>query len=239
MMRQIKRSLHKLLARTLLRQGTVRQVPIGPYRGLRFYLSEPMMSRLGAFYRAYEPEVSEWLAEFVQPGMTVCIIGGHIGIHVLYVARLLQEQGRVVVFEGWPENYAALQRNIGLNEQLNVEILLEPQCIAAAPGTIQMAQGASDGKHHIAAGGEAQTLAVPATTLDAFFGTAAVCPDMILIDIEGFELDALKGGENLLAKCRPVLVLEHHGADAALTGWLSVRSYRVDMLGRRHLVARP
>lgn len=239
MMRTIKRGLHSILAHTLLRQGTVRQVPLGPYRGLKFYMSEPMMSRLGTFYRAYEPDVSAWLSEQIQPGMTVYIVGGHIGIHVLHVARLLQGQGRVIVFEGWPENYAALQRNVELNLQLQVDIALEQQCIAAAPGLIRMAQGSSDGKHHIAAGDEAQTIEVPATSLDAYWQSTNACPDMILIDIEGFELDALKGGEKLLATCKPVLVLEHHGEDAALTGWLSVHNYRVDTLGRRHLVARP
>jgi FkbM family methyltransferase len=238
-MRTIKRGLHSILAQTLLRQGTVRQVPLGPYRGLKFYMSEPMMSRVGTFYRAYEPDVSDWLTTHIQPGMAVYIVGGHIGIHVLHVAQLLQGQGRLVVFEGWPENHAALQRNFSLNPQLQVNITLEPQCIAAAPGMIQMAQGSSDGKHHIAAEGEAQTLEVPATSLDAYWQATNACPDVVLIDIEGFEMDALKGAENLLDACKPVLVLEHHGADAALTGWLSVRNYRVDTLGRRHLVARP
>ncbi len=238
MMRTLKRRFHSMLARTWLRPGTIRTVPLGPYRGLKFIISPPMLSRLGVFYRAYEPEVSAWLAECVRPGMTVYVVGGHIGIHVLYIARLMQGGGHVDVFEGWPDNYATLQRNIDLNRHLTVEINAQPVCITAVPGTVRMAQGSADGKHHIAAAADESVLEVPAVTLDVFWQSTNQCPDVILIDIEGYEPDALTGGEALLAACKPILVLEHHGKEAALNKWLNERGWRVEPLGRRHLVAR-
>lgn len=238
MIQRLKRGFHRLLARTWLRPGTIRTVPLGPYRGLKFDISAPMLSRLGVFYRAYEPEVSAWLAEHIRPGMRVCILGGHIGIHALYIARLLRGSGHVEVFEGWPDNHAILQRNIDLNRHLAVEISAQQACIAAVPGTVRMAQGSADGKHHIAGPMDAVAVEVPAVTLDGFWQSSGQCPDVILIDIEGYERDALTGGEALLAACKPILVLEHHGKEAALTDWLNERGWRVEPLGRRHLVAR-
>lgn len=233
-----KRALHRILARFWLREGTVRMVPLGPYRGLTFRLSPPMMSRLGIFYRAYEPAVTAWLRASVEPGMTVCVVGGHVGIHVLYIARLLQRQGQVYAFEGWPENHATLTENIALNERLRSAVTILPHCITRFPGTVQMAAGTSDGKHHIVTGENEAVIEVPATSLDAFWRESQACPDVILMDIEGHELDALKGAEAMLATCRPRLILEHHGRAAALVDWLAAGHYRTESLGKRHLVAK-
>jgi FkbM family methyltransferase len=238
-MKPFKKHLHRLLAMTLLRPGRVRRAWFGPYRGIRFALSPAMMTRLGAFYRAYEPDVTDWLSEHIRPGMQVVVVGGHIGIHALYIAQRLRGQGQVIVFEGWPENVVALRQNAALNAPLQPLIEVRPQCIAAVPGEVQMAQGTADGKHHLAASGESGHITVEATTLDALWRETQRCPAIVLVDIEGFELDALRGSESLLQTCRPVWVLEHHGRAAELHGWLSARGYRVEPLGRRHLIGQP
>ncbi|MAS32488.1 MAG: hypothetical protein CL610_00690 [Anaerolineaceae bacterium] len=234
----LKRAFHRLLAMTWLKPGATRTVAFGPYRGLTFQLNEPMMSRLGTFYRAYEPDVSAWLDANIRSGMTVYVVGGHVGIHVLHIAQLMQARGHIYVFEGWPDNVAALQRNVDLNPQLQVDISVLPQCIAAEAGIVNMAEGTSDGKHHLSntRDSASHTIEVEATTLDQFWQTRKTCPDVVLIDIEGYELDALEGGERMLSACKPRLVLEHHGEEAALIDWLSIRQRPTRALGHRHLV---
>jgi FkbM family methyltransferase len=235
----LKRGFHHLLATTWLRPGSARPVLLGPYRGLRYYLSPPMRSRLSVFYRAYEPEVSHWLAAHVHPGMTMFILGGHVGIHVLYVAKLLAGQGCVYAFEGWPENYRSLAANIALNPGLQAQVQAIAACISDHTGTIAMSAGSSDGKHHISAESEPQTITVPATTLDDFAAQEQHRPDLILIDIEGHELAALHGGQQIIEACRPLLLLEHHGHRSALAQWLTARGYKLSDLGKRHMVAQP
>lgn len=73
---------------------------------------------------------------------------------------------------------------------------------------------------------------VEATTLDIALVGLARC-DVIKMDIEGAELRALKGAEQILARFRPMIVLEVF--DAALAGngatvddvfaWCAARSY--------------
>jgi FkbM family methyltransferase len=229
--------LQAALAAVWLREGTVRRSWFGPYRGLKFALVGPGFGRLGVFYRAYEQSVTEWLKAIVQPGMTVYVVGAHVGIHVLYIANLLKGQGKVYAFEGWPENFAVLKQNIQLNPQLGAEIVPVQECVARESGSSIMARGGSDGKHHIADvnAGEAETLEVPATSLDDFWSKTGACPDLILIDIEGYELDALHGAEKLVRACKPHLILEHHERADALRAWLAAHDYPIQRHDKRHL----
>jgi FkbM family methyltransferase len=48
------------------------------------------------------------------------------------------------------------------------------------------------------------------TSLDKFAQTAGVIPDLIKIDVEGYELKVLKGAESMLSRHHPMVILELH-----------------------------
>lgn len=228
---------YSLVVNPWLREGTTRRVWFGPYRGLVFELAAPVMNRRSVFYRAYESNVTRWLQRHVAPGMVVWDVGAHVGIHALYVARLLRGQGQVVAFEGWPENAACLQRNTTLNPALSGLVTVVPCCVARQPGIVPMAQGSSDGKHHLAGDSETGAVEVQAITLDTFWRETGVCPNILIVDIEGYELDALEGGMTMIEACRPRLVLEHHRRAEALLEWLAARGYVCEAVDGRHVFA--
>ncbi len=237
---QLKNLFHWLLLRGGFRAGRVRSAFWGPYRGLKFHLTPPMAQRLRVFYAGYEPLVQMWLKQHVQPGMIVYVVGAHAGIHVLFIARLLRDQGQVFAFEGWPENYAALQANIAANPNLQPMINPIANCISDQMGTVVMAQGTADGKHHVAttADEDRSQVSVPAMTLDEFVTASQAIPDLIVIDIEGHERAALTGAAHLVATHQPTLLLEHHDNLLELEDWLQAHGYRHEPLGKRHIVAR-
>jgi FkbM family methyltransferase len=236
---QAKNLLNALLAATWLRPGTVRRGIIGPYRGISFELNPAVMARLAIFYRGYEANVTRWLRAAVRPGMTVYVVGGHIGIHALSIAKLLRGAGRVVVFEGWPENYRILTRHISLNTRLNVEMIPIQKCIARQDGAVQMAEGQADGKHHLAAAGEnRRQIEVEAITLDTYWSQTGHNPNLILMDIEGYERDALEGGTGSLTACKPRLALEHHNRVDDLRAWLQHHQYAIETVDKRHIFTR-
>lgn len=64
------------------------------------------------------------------------------------------------------------------------------------------------------------TIIVPCTTLDAFvelnvtnFGQTLCGPSVVKIDVEGFELNVLKGGAGYIRQYSPILAFEWDGRD--------------------------
>ncbi|MWV63754.1 FkbM family methyltransferase [Halorubrum sp. JWXQ-INN 858] len=58
-------------------------------------------------------------------------------------------------------------------------------------------------------------------------------PDAIKVDVEGHELAVLRGAAGTIDRCRPLLVVETHGADDAreVRSWVTDRGYAVDERG--------
>ncbi|MEQ1871694.1 MAG: FkbM family methyltransferase [Vicinamibacterales bacterium] len=212
---------------------------IGPYRGIRFDLTGPMRTRREVFFRAYEPAVTCWLKAAVEPGMTAYVVGAHVGIHALMLGKRLRGRGRVFAFEGWPENYRSLAANIACNPALTRVLIPVHLAVGRSSGMTQMTSGSSDGRHHLAMEGDgvSDRVDVPSTTLDDFWAATGGCVDVVLIDIEGFELEALEGARRLLAACRPLLVVEHHRKIEVLCRWLLHHGYEVQTVDRRHIFA--
>jgi FkbM family methyltransferase len=192
------------------------------------------------FYQAYEPDVTAFLSRNVQPGHVVIVVGAHVGIHVLYIAKLLDRRGDVYAIEAWPDNFEALVRNI----EHNAHCLLRAKALNAAicnhTGLATLSMGATDGTHHLTTKGETATCQVGCTTLDRFVSESALLPDLIVIDVEGAELRVLQGAANVLAQCRSTLLIEHHASDirTEMEAWLNEAGYEVAPVGRRHICAK-
>src|ERR1700740_3056754 len=84
-------------------------------------LSQGMWMRLclpteEAYWRGtHEPDVQNAISVAVRPGTVVYDIGAHVGSIALGTARLVGDLGRVVAFEGDPENVLRLQDNSSRN----------------------------------------------------------------------------------------------------------------------------
>lgn len=234
--------LKRIAERLWLRQGMERRVLLGPYRGLVFRITP--LTRKGVFYHYYEPEVSRLLAAIVRPDMVVFDIGGHIGIHALYCAKLLRGRGRVVALEPWPENYQQLLSNVGANARLAEHIEVLPYAIGAQEGTAAMTAGNTDGKHHLTRAGERSDLSARITTVDRVREEHGANPALLLVDVEGAEMDVLNGATKTIRDVRPHVIVEHHSRKypehpTELAAWLRERGYSVEAVGERHLYARP
>jgi FkbM family methyltransferase len=169
--------------------------------------------------------------------MTIYVVGAHIGIHTLYIAKRLQTAGKIIALEGWPENYAYLKKNIDLNPRSGVEIIPVQRCVAKESGRVMMAAGSSDGKHHLAAPGDTKTIEVQATSLDDYWRETNLAPDVILMDIEGYEADALEGAQALLQAHKPHLIIEHHRRESLVKAGLAAHGYTSMIVDKRHIFA--
>jgi FkbM family methyltransferase len=181
----------------------------------------------------HEPEVQNAILAVVRPGAVVYDIGAHLGTMALGAARLVGDLGRVVAFDGDPENIARLREHTarnGLGDRLRVvhaAVWSRTAGISFRRGATVRSQGGveADGNRPVLASG--QIINVAAVRLDDFVAAGETPPGLVKIDVEGGEYEVLLGGTKLFAKQRPLVIAEVHHQQAAeqITIWLSEYQY--------------
>ncbi|MGA2717131.1 MAG: FkbM family methyltransferase [Bryobacteraceae bacterium] len=155
------------------------------------------------------PELRFW-KQLDLDGKVVYDVGAFHGLLTIYFARRAR---MVVAWEPNSRNRQRLNENVRLNAFRNV--IVRPYGLSSEPMRAKMsfdplAPGRASIDARIAGG--AQEEIVEIRMLDQEEGLEK--PDLIKIDVEGFELNVLDGGIRTLER-HPALFLEMHGADPA------------------------
>jgi len=148
------------------------------------------------------PEMKFMKDNMAAQGEVVLECGGHHGLTATLISKWIGPTGQLITFEPNVENAAIIQKNIGLNNLKNIR--LEPKAVGAATGKIKIAFSSSNsyilkGREHVGAD-------VPLVMLDDY---ASLHPTCLKIDVEGFELEVLRGARKIL-KTHPKLAIEVH-----------------------------
>lgn len=153
-------------------------------------------------------------------GEIVYDIGAFHGMLTLWFAR---QANQVVSYEPVAQNRARLLENISLNGIQNVtvrDVALGSGAGAAVMRVDPLMPGGSkvvvDENGAQGAGSELASGRVRVTTLDRDIEDRGLpAPTFVKIDVEGFELDVLRGAAQTLASARPSLFIEIHGETLA------------------------
>jgi FkbM family methyltransferase len=147
-------------------------------------------------------------------------VGAHIGLYSLIAAKRVGPSGKVIAIEPDPENFKILKKNILLNQLGNIEPL---ECaVYSTREKLKLFLPELDQGRTIfntvmqeRAGTSSNFLEVEANTLDNILGSMHT-PEVswIKIDVEGAELEVLKGAVNTLSSSKNItLVIEIHGIE--------------------------
>lgn len=204
-------------------------------------LTQGMWMRLGLpdearYWRGeHDLEVERALRTAVLPGAVVYDVGAHLGYFALGAARLVGKGGRVVAFEGDPDNVMRLRENAlenDLQERLQVVHAAVWSNTAGngiwfRRGIEPRAQGGveADGCRPMLGNGE--LINVPAITVDDFIARGGAMPHLIKVDVEGGEGEVLRGAARLFTDGRPLVIAEVHHVQAAkqIAHWLEEYRY--------------
>jgi FkbM family methyltransferase len=155
--------------------------------------------------------VQEWLAGNLYPGDVVYDVGANVGFFTVLVARLVGKDGHVYAFEPVPDNIAAVQHNLGLNKMTQVTVLQQAVSDEVGEGKLLLAHysgGATLDKVGAPPDLKGELL-VPLTTLDALTEQPDYLqPNLVKIDVEGAEINVLRGMTWLLKNAKPTLLYE-------------------------------
>ena len=152
-----------------------------------------------------EKESTEIFKEELEKSMTVIDIGSNIGYYTFIAAEKVGESGKIKALEPNPDNFNRLMKNIKLNGYDNIE------CINKAAGpckkTATITQSYAPNRNRILEKGE-DGFSIDVEPVDSL--AADIDPDMIRMDVEGYEVEILKGIENILETESLKLFLELH-----------------------------
>jgi FkbM family methyltransferase len=149
----------------------------------------------------------DFCAAFLDPGMVAFDVGANYGLYSLLFARCVGE-GSVFAFEPEPWNFERLTRNIALNDASVVTPIRAAVFSTDGEVELNVYPREQHGWHTLGRPameldgkpcGPEGSLTVPSVTLDSFCSTHGITRiDLLKIDVEGAELDVLRGAKRLL-----------------------------------------
>jgi FkbM family methyltransferase len=211
-------------------------------------------------FEDFNPSREEDIVELFRPkkGDVVVDVGAHIGKYTILASKMVGSQGKVIAIEAHPNNYDLLTKNIVLNKLSNVLALnlavhsKDTTVKLYDPGqeegrtiynTIMTERKTSDNQNFVE---------VKAKSLDSILlenGIREV--NWIKIDVEGAELEVLRGAPNILSSSRDLsLLIEIHNLGAKhrnlyepIIELLNLNKYRISFKktyenGERHIIVK-
>lgn len=150
---------------------------------------------------------------------TVLDVGALYG-YVSFVARSLFEAAEVHAFEANPRSFTALRRNISANRSTFGRSVHAHHCALSdvsrrhAPMRVhRMRVEALDSGGPVSESG--QDVEIDVWSLDDFCRAHALAPGLIKIDVEGYQAKIVPGAHDVIARARPVVLMEFDAPGAA------------------------
>lgn len=128
---------------------------------------------------------------------TVIQAGGHIGVWPLWLAKEFQ---RVITFEPDFDNWASLIVNIKQEKKISCYYA----ALGARDGHIILKQNFNSTQTHVIE--NPKPIGISQTTID---NSGILNVDLIVLDLEGYEYQALLGAEQTINRCSPIIMVEN------------------------------
>jgi FkbM family methyltransferase len=150
-----------------------------------------------------DPDVFAWLDSFLMPGMVVLDIGANVGAYSLFMSKRISPGGQCHAFEANPRLTPYLLANKENNGLSN--LILNPVAVGESRGSTSFVQDAWNlGKAHV---GDREGSVELVNIDDYLMETGTQRVDFIKVDIEGYELAALRGASRTLGANTDVVLL--------------------------------
>ena len=203
-------------------------------RSVRFCVvdAQDKIQRKHAQGKFWERDEMAVMAAHFPSGGVFADIGANVGNHTLFAA-LFMAAARVIAFEPNPPAMAVLRANValnGLSSRVDLTHLGWGLSDAEGTGFSAVTKRANLGATRLVADGQG---GLSVRTGDAMLAGQRV--NLIKLDIEGMEMQALRGLDATIATHRPPVFLElDHENAPAFQAWMQAHDYRVAHEGPRY-----
>jgi FkbM family methyltransferase len=157
-----------------------------------------------------ELPVQNALATHLRPGDVFYDIGANVGYFTVIGARLVGPSGHVYAFEPASESAEFVRRNADRNGFSNVTIVQKAVSDTTGRGELVIVEYSGGAALSTATPvADGARVAVDLITIDEFVSEPAVLPPTtVKIDVEGVELEVLRGMADTIREHRPTIVCE-------------------------------
>jgi FkbM family methyltransferase len=124
-------------------------------------------------------------------------VGANVGAYALLFGRWVRPGGRVYAFEPAPDAFDGLSRHVALNGLGDVVTPVRAAA-AGASGTASLRVDGISGANRLSEGDGGGSIDVEAVTIDDFCARKGIRPSIIKIDVEGAELEVLRGARETI-----------------------------------------
>lgn len=192
----------------------------GPLKGMRWIVGSQTH---GMWLGSYEIDKQLALKVCLKPGQVFYDVGANVGYYSLLASRYVGTTGFVVAFEPLPRNIEYLSRHARMNRLTNLVII--PKALSDHSGRDNFSYANDASSCHIAPEGN---LEIMVTTLDKLLKEETIRPpNIIKVDIEGSEIDFLKGGIDSLITHRPLIFMAIHSPQLFVLLFKAIAEYRL------------
>jgi FkbM family methyltransferase len=203
--------------------------------GAQFYASAS--GGLKYLFRPIEsvdPGLCRLAREFVKQGHVVWDVGANVGLFSFAAAHLAGEAGKVFSFDADTWLVQLLRRSASIQPSTSASVQIVPAAVAESCdvrtfniAVRSRAANSLQGYGQSQTGGIAEQQTVISVSID-WLSERLPPPDVVKIDVEGAELEVLRGGIELLRSRYPVILCEVSAQSSSeVTSLLKGIGYRI------------
>ena len=160
-------------------------------------------------YGIHEPSSTRLYENFVEPGDRIFEAGANIGYYITVADQILNRNVSFFAVEPDPEVFRTLEINVA---PIEARIVIEKVAVSDKIGETSFFQSASSNLGSIRRSRRTDdtALTVTTTTIDNLCKKHNFNPSVLRMDIEGAEIFALRGAQEVLNAFRPKIFMELH-----------------------------
>lgn len=167
----------------------------------------------GAKTHRSELQLTRYLMQSIRPNQVYFDVGAHVGFYSLLAQHL---GANVEAFEPTPATFALLNQNTADAPNIRTwNVAVSDREAVLSFYVHDVAHSENNTTNAAAKSSTAQEVTVQGVRLDAFAERQELRPDFVKIDVEGGEVQVLKGMTELLATAAPTVILEYIPAQKA------------------------
>ena len=199
-----------------MEEKILRILQLNNINGCKMFISEndhPIVDSLKDTHQ-WEEKTTKFIKDNLRPGDTFIDVGASVGYYTLLASKLVGPKGKVYSFEPLKENWLVLTKNLAINNLKNVAVFFT--ALSNKPGfKIKLYGDKVPGQYSIIDSADQEFQEVNNEIFDELNKREKIIPDMIKIDVEGAQVEVLKGMQDILKTDRELtIILEDYTGEA-------------------------